>query len=847
MEVVMDRRSLDEIKEQSQQRIVSVSAAVILLLLIVCIFTPAVYAEDADGVMPDNGIPVVTVTIDEKAEGYGTIDEMNESRDHSVKCYGTVKVDVPEGFHYSDYPDSKCESVGDSIMEIRGRGNTTWNDNKKPYKIKLKNKASMLGFGKNKHWVLIANAYDRTLIKDRMTGWLGDAIGMEFTPRGVPVDVVMKNTEGTFSKKLGSYLFCENVRIDKNRIEINELSENDTEPDKITGGYLVQRGVQTDYNSPNLFQTAKGVDWATDTPDFDVEHGGDYDNEAQKAYIRKYMQDVEDALFSGDFDGEKGTSYRDLMDVESAAKYWLIDQLSCNGDGYGTGSTYVYKKEDTVIDGEKVPGKLYWGPLWDFDYAWGHTDEGTGSLQYNHIGFEWLYPMLYDAGPGGFTQEVRKQWPALKAALGDLTADGGIIDKYYEETARSQAEDHKINPRDDDLDGVPDEYVYKDEIDALKKWINSRTAWFDDRMQNSKDLETWMSKITLEAEGVQVGVLFKETGDVFGSLGKGPEKEGYTFIEWRRENGKQVEADDKVTGDITLYAYYLPDSKVTHVTDLFFRSSIIYDDINTASGSISVPFTVVPEDAQDKTVKWTSSDEEIATVDSDGIIRPIKAGTVIVTGTLKCGTSRSCTVVIMDGGVEELTAIGVKKPEITMKKGQYDQVEIVSEPERAPIYYVEFKSNNEKVVTVDDNGVLHSVGTGSAVITVLLSVEDKATGAVKDLTAKCNVYVTGANTMKARGKTVKIKQSQVKKQAKVIKRTKAIKITGAKGKVTYKLTGVSKNKYRKYFKVAKNTGKLTVKKGIRKGSYKVRIKVMASGDRAFKPASTAVTVKIRVK
>jgi len=356
-----------------------------------------------------------------------------------------------------------------------------------------------------------------------------------------------------------------------------------------------------------------------------------------------------------------------------------------------------------------------------------------------------------------------------------------------------------------------------------------------------------MSKITLEAEGVQVGVLFKETGDVFGSLGKGPEKEGYTFIEWRRENGKQVEADDKVTGDITLYAYYLPDSEVTHVTDLFFRSSIIYDDINTDSGSISVPFTVVPEDAQDKTVKWTSSDEEIATVDSDGIIRPIKAGTVIVTGTLKCGTSRSCTVVIMDGGVEELTAIGVKKPEITMKKGQYDQVEIVSEPERAPIYYVEFKSNNEKVVTVDDNGVLHSVGTGSAVITVLISVEDKATGVVKDLTAKCNVYVTGANTMKARGKTVKIKQSQVKKQAKVIKRTKAIKITGAKGKVTYKLTGVSKKKYRKYFKVAKNTGKLTVKKGIRKGSYKVRIKVMASGDRAFKSASTAVTVKIRVK
>ncbi len=124
----MDRRSVDEVKEQGQHGIASVSAAVILLLLIVFIFAPAAYAEDADGVMPDNGIPVVTVTIDEKAEGYGTIDEMNASQNHSVKCYGTVKIDVPKGFHYSDYPDSKCESIGDSIMEIRGRGNTTWND-----------------------------------------------------------------------------------------------------------------------------------------------------------------------------------------------------------------------------------------------------------------------------------------------------------------------------------------------------------------------------------------------------------------------------------------------------------------------------------------------------------------------------------------------------------------------------------------------------------------------------------------------------------------------------------------------------------------------------------------------
>ncbi len=172
--------------------------------------------------------------IDENAENYATIEEMNSSPNQSAECFGTVRIDVPEGFHYSDFPDADCESFPECDMEIRGRGNTTWGATKKPYKIKLAKKKSMLGFGKNKHWVLIANAYDRTLIKDRMTGWLGDAIKLEFTPRGVPVDLVMKNTNGTYNKYLGSYYLSENVRVDENRVDIHELKEGDMDPDIVS-------------------------------------------------------------------------------------------------------------------------------------------------------------------------------------------------------------------------------------------------------------------------------------------------------------------------------------------------------------------------------------------------------------------------------------------------------------------------------------------------------------------------------------------------------------------------------------------------------------------------------------
>ena len=68
------------------------------------------------------------------------------------------------------------------------------------------------------------------------------------------------------------------------------------------------------------------------------------------------------------------------------------------------------------------------------------------------------------------------------------------------------------------------------------------------------------------------------------------------------------------------------------------------------------------------------------------------------------------------------------------------------------------------------------------------------------------------------------------------------------GKVTYKLVSVSKKKFKKYFKIS-STGTVTVKKKLKKGTYKVKVKVLATGDSTYKAASTwkVVTIKIKVK
>ena len=177
----------------------------LMMLIILTVFCVPVKAEETEEGEVDNGIPVVYLNIDESR---GTIDDMLESMDHSVYCYGTISIEVPEGFHYSDFKDTICESLENLEMSIRGRGNSTWEmQKKKPFKIKLEKKADVLGLGENKHWALLDNVFDSTLMRDRITAWLGDEMGFDFTPRGVPVDVIMRGENyGTILPRMSVWI-----------------------------------------------------------------------------------------------------------------------------------------------------------------------------------------------------------------------------------------------------------------------------------------------------------------------------------------------------------------------------------------------------------------------------------------------------------------------------------------------------------------------------------------------------------------------------------------------------------------------------------------------------------------
>ena len=126
---------------------------------------------------------------------------------------------------------------------------------------------------------------------------------------------------------------------------------------------------------------------------------------------------------------------------------------------------------------------------------------------------------------------------------------------------------------------------------------------------------------------------------------------------------------------------------------------------------------------------------------------------------------------------------------------------------------------------------------------------DKTVPGKNEDSGKKDAAVKLTNTLKVKAKKgkIKIKYKKLKRKTIMIKRGKYLTVRNAKGKVRYKLLKADKKKFRKFFKVNKKTGKLTVKKHLRKGVYKLKVKVTASGNSSYNKAAKKVTINIRIR
>lgn len=291
---------------------------------------------------------------------------------------GTIYIDVPSGSMSYIHEAKGNEERGEiqvysadgklwymgHLDSIRGRGNATWEYRKKPYSLTLSDSGDLLGMGAAKEWILLANATDPTHLRNKIAYDLAEEVGLPYSPECKWVDLYLN---GNYA---GLYLLTERNEIHPQRIAAD------------SDGFLVSMELEyllLEKNHPYIC-TSRGTVLRIHHSDLSQEE------------LRGIWESAENAIFSEDgIDLETGLAWTDLIDVDSWARKYLLEELMGNYDA-GSVSQYFYY--------EKASGKIYAGPVWDMDNSMGNS-QWTSAVNAILAGREHLWSdadvSLYDA------------------------------------------------------------------------------------------------------------------------------------------------------------------------------------------------------------------------------------------------------------------------------------------------------------------------------------------------------------------------------------------------------------------------------------------------------------------
>lgn len=286
-------------------------------------------------------------------------------------------------------------------LQVKGRGNYTWTGfEKKPYKLKLGEKLSLLGMPKHKHYTLLAHTDDNLSFLRNAVGFqLSRLAGMNWTPNDVPIELVIN---GDYK---GIYFLTEQIKVDKNRVNITEMPDQAT--DDVTGGWIVE--IDNYDTDPHVSLTEPGG-----FPIIFTYKSPEVLSSAQEEYLIDQMTQLNNTIY-----GDKNSdALGKILDLEQAAKFYIVQELMDDCESYH-GSCYLYKDK-----GEDQKWKF--GPVWDFGNAFqrGYKQKFIWDSQLFHQ--TWIGELYkHDA----FIAQVKEEWKKL--------CDNGLasISTYIEDMA----------------------------------------------------------------------------------------------------------------------------------------------------------------------------------------------------------------------------------------------------------------------------------------------------------------------------------------------------------------------------------------------------------------------------
>ena len=374
-------------------------------------------------------------------------------------------------------------------VAIEYRGNYSQSLPQKPYALELRDlnnlelNVPLLGMPLEHDWCLIANYNDKVFMRNTLAYKLATEMG-HYATRSQFCEVLVN---GSYQ---GLYVFMETIKRDNNRVDVSRLDPIEISGLDLTGGYILKNDY---WDASNSWQLAYHP---IDHPNFNVNLVYDYPKPStivpeQKTYIQGFINEFETALYSTNY-ADPAVGYQKYIDLDSFIDYFIVNELARNNDGFKK-SSFFHKTKDNLTS----IGKLYAGPVWDFDWAWKNINEcsifaatdGSGwahkindcNPDVNSPG--WYVRLLQDPN---FQNRLRCRWDDFRTTILSNT----VLNAYIDETAiylnEAQARHFEkwgnlgISTGTPEVDADPATFACQ--ITKFKNWINSRITWLDNNI-----------------------------------------------------------------------------------------------------------------------------------------------------------------------------------------------------------------------------------------------------------------------------------------------------------------------------------------------------------------------------
>ena len=347
---------------------------------------------------------------------------------------------------------SKFQMYGEKAPEtevldltVRGRGNSSFKMPKYGMKLEFADKVSLLGMPKNRDWALVANFGDKTHLRNYMMSRLSEWLGAKYTPRMQFVEVYLNRNY------MGLYLLSETIKVGKKRVNIDE---NDTT-------FLIEKEDSKKFDPPyvltdNLFyyHIKSPKNPSAESEDLLLDHLNAFESYMMEQYRHRSVEIL------------------DWLDVDDYLLFYWVQEYSKNEDGNYARSVFMTWKK-----GEPI----HFGPLWDFDLAFGNASRDQNKNPEDwYIRSYWLnyYILRNSIVESAATEYWKNHRETFKALIDSIPVYRAIIEKAIDNEYRrwpviGNTENWALK---DPYDS------YDEAVEVMTEWMKKRYQWIDNEI-----------------------------------------------------------------------------------------------------------------------------------------------------------------------------------------------------------------------------------------------------------------------------------------------------------------------------------------------------------------------------